>query len=172
MVHQSLVVGLALTVVATIAAAILEHGFGAMPPYGWVSVPVIAGGSGGVLLLGSTTALRFLDRRRDPAPGSPVMLVRDAALLDVLGALAVTGLATVLLRSTPAGPVSLAIHLVVVWGAILVAAWSKLAHAQYRFLALIKDRIERVNGEWLNDARRNGEQVEGGDRESASAQRP
>ncbi|HWD25265.1 MAG TPA: tricarballylate utilization 4Fe-4S protein TcuB [Acidimicrobiales bacterium] len=141
--HQALVIGLSLTLASTIAAAILGDLAHHPPPYRWASVPVVLGSVGGVLLIGGSIALRRLDRRRDPAPGEPSMGLRNAALLDALALLGASGLAALMLRSTPAGGPVLVLHLVVVWSTLLIAACSKLAHAQYRLLALVRDRIER-----------------------------
>jgi citrate/tricarballylate utilization protein len=141
--HQAVVVGflgcLAATVAAAISGDVLDH----PPPYGWGSVPVLAGISGGALLVAGTVGLRILDRRRDAAPGYPPMLLRDIRFLDALAAVAVTGIAELLLRRSAAGPPLLGIHLALVWAAFLLAARSKFAHAPYRLLALVRDRIER-----------------------------
>jgi citrate/tricarballylate utilization protein len=141
--HQLLVVGLGLCFGATIAAAVLADLLDRPPPYGWASVPVLLGTVGGVLLVGPALALRSLDRHRDRAPSAPAVAIQNAALLDALAVLGATGLAAECLRSTEAGAPLLVVHLVVVWSTLLVAAWSKLAHAQYRLLALVRDRVER-----------------------------
>ena len=58
-------------------------------------------------------------------------------------ALALTGLAVLVLRSTAAMPALLAVHLGVVMAFFVTLPHTKFVHGAYRYAALVRDRQER-----------------------------
>lgn len=142
--HTLLVGGFGLCLVSTVAAGILQDILGEDPPYAWLSVPVIAGTLGGIGLLAGCAGLLLLKMRSSSVTSVAEMTVKDYGLLTALAFLALSGLATLLTRATPAfGPV-LVIHLGSVILAFASAPYSKFMHVGFRFAALVRDTAERA----------------------------
>jgi citrate/tricarballylate utilization protein len=141
--HGLVAYGFGLCLVSTIAAGILQDLLGDQPPYPWLSVPVIAGTVGGIGLLVGCAGLIALKTRSSQVTSVAAMTVKDYGLLVALAFLALSGLATLLTRSTPAyGPVLL-VHLAAIVLAFASAPYSKLVHVVFRFAALVEDCAER-----------------------------
>jgi citrate/tricarballylate utilization protein len=141
--HGAVAYGFGLCIVSTVAAGIMQDLLGIDPPYGLVSVPVLAGLVGGVSLLVGCLELLRLKAQASQVTGVAQMTVKDYGLLTALAFLALTGLATLLVRSTAAFPLVLSVHLASVVLAIAAAPYSKFPHLVYRFLALIRDNLEQ-----------------------------
>jgi citrate/tricarballylate utilization protein len=141
--HAATFYGFLACFASTISAGIMEHFIGLLPPYPLYSVPVVLGVLGGLGLVVGCTGLIMVKLRSDRVPADPAMIARDYGLLLALDALGATGLLTTLLRDTLAfGPV-LVVHLITVAACFAAAPYSKFVHFQYRFLALVKDGIEK-----------------------------
>jgi citrate/tricarballylate utilization protein len=136
--HGAVAGGFMLCFAATLAAAFLQDILGVSPPYPLLSAPVILGTAGGISMLAGCAGLIALKRRSDPEPG-----VADYGLLLGLGLLALTGLLTLLLRSTPAFGLILVTHLATIVVCFLLAPYTRVVHAGYRFLAILADNMER-----------------------------
>jgi citrate/tricarballylate utilization protein len=141
--HMTVVTGFGLCVVSTVAAGILQDILGEQPPYPWLSVPVIAGTVGGIGLLAGCAGLLVLKARSSGVTSVAQMTVKDYGLLTALAFLALSGLATLLTRSTPAFGCVLLVHLSAVVLAFASAPYSKFMHAVFRLTALIRDEAER-----------------------------
>lgn len=141
--HTLVVAGFTLCVLSTVAAGILQDVIGDQPPYPWLSVPVISGTAGGVGLLVGCVALLVLKARGSGANSVAQMTVKDYGLLTALAFLALSGLATLLSRSTAAFGYILLIHLSAVVLAFACAPYSKFIHVIFRFAALVRDDAER-----------------------------
>lgn len=140
--HALVAYGFGLCLVSTIAAAIMQDIMGIEPPYAVVSVPVLAGLAGGAGLLAGCVGLLLLKARATQVTSVSDMTIKDYGLLTGLAFLALSGLATFLVRSTPAfGPVFL-VHMAAVMVCFATAPYSKFVHLVYRFLALVRDNIE------------------------------
>jgi citrate/tricarballylate utilization protein len=70
------------------------------------------------------------------------MTARDYGLLTALAVLAASGLATLILRQTPAYAGLLALHIAAVITCFAIAPYTKFSHFVYRFLALVRDSAE------------------------------
>jgi citrate/tricarballylate utilization protein len=138
--HAAVSWGFAACLAATVSAAVLQDFLGVPPPYPPLSAPVILGTGGGVAMVAGCTGLIVLKRRSDPVPAPPEA-VADYGLLIGLGALAVTGLLTLLLRTTGAFGVLLVIHLTTIVVCIAVAPYTTFVHVIYRFLAILHDNL-------------------------------
>jgi citrate/tricarballylate utilization protein len=71
------------------------------------------------------------------------MTVKDYGFLVALTFLALTGLATLLTRSTAAFGIVYLLHLAAIVLCFAAAPYTKFMHIVYRFLALVRDNLER-----------------------------
>ena len=142
--HGAVAYGFGLCVVSTMAASVSQDILGLQPPYPLLSVPVITGTLGGIGLVIGSAGLMALKRRSDPAATDEAMVGRDYNLLAALAMLGATGLATLIVRATPAFGAVLVIHLAAVAVCFAVAPFTKFSHALYRILALLQDSLEQA----------------------------
>jgi citrate/tricarballylate utilization protein len=141
--HGLVAYGFALCLLSTVSAGIMQDIVGDGPPYPLPSVPVLSGIVGGVgMTIGSLGLLR-LKTRSSPTTSFAQMTIKDYGFLAALVLLSVSGLATFVTRSTPAFGIVLVVHLTAIAVTFAAAPYSKFAHLQYRFLALVRDNIER-----------------------------
>lgn len=142
--HALVAGGFTLCVASTVTAGILQDIAGIRPPYRWLSVPVLTGTAGGIGLLIGCCGLIALKAKSSGLTGVQAMTVKDYGLLVGLAFLALSGLATLLTRSTAAfGPVLL-VHLAAVLLSFASAPYSKFVHLVFRFAALVRDNAERA----------------------------
>lgn len=140
--HALVAGGFALCVVSTTSAGFLQDVLRSPPPYPLLSVPVAAGLIGGIGIAAGCTALLWLKARASSVTTDPPMAARDYALLISLDVLALSGLAVLATRTTPAFGSVLLIHLVAVGFTFIAAPYSAFPHFIYRFLALVRDNLE------------------------------
>ena len=142
--HQAMAGGFLSAFLATIAAGVEQDLLGVQPPYPFVSAPVVLGAVGGALLLVGTVGLLALKGRDPDGLGSDVARSLDYSLLWSLTAIAVTGIALLLLRRTAAmGPV-LIVHLACVAFFLVMLPYGKFVHVSYRAAALVIWQGERT----------------------------
>jgi citrate/tricarballylate utilization protein len=140
--HLGVSYGFGLCLVSTGSAAVMQEVLGRLPPYPYLSVPVVTGTVGGIGMLVGCAGLIVLKRRSDPALGTGSMRRADYGLLCALLVLAGTGLLTLLLRTGPLfGPVLL-VHLASVIVCIAVTPYTKFVHWIYRLLAIYKHNLD------------------------------
>jgi citrate/tricarballylate utilization protein len=135
--------GLLFDFVSTTFAFVYQDFFHWLPPYDLTSAPVIFGTLGGVGLIIGTGGLIWFKTRSDPEPagaGAPGM---DYVFLVTLGLTALTGMLTLVLRSTAAMGSFLVLHLAFIAVLFLTAPYGKFVHAVYRTLALVRYEIEQ-----------------------------
>jgi citrate/tricarballylate utilization protein len=137
--HAAVFYGYLACFAATLSAGFMQDILGDAPPYPLLSVPVILGTAGGLGMIVGCAGLTVLKRASDPA-----LEVSDYSLLIGLGALALTGLLTLLLRATPAYGLVLVAHLATIVICFGVAPYTRFVHFGYRFLALVADNLERA----------------------------
>ena len=109
----------------------------------FISVPVLLGTVGGVLMLIGTVglfAMKFVD---DPMPNVRRLLGADVALLMLLAMAALTGLVLLAVRATGAMGLAMAVHLGFILALFLVLPYSKMVHGVYRSAALLRRAVER-----------------------------
>ena len=128
---------------ATTSAAVEQDVLGLLPPYPLWSVPVVLGTLGGAGIAVGAAGLIALKARSDPQPESSRMIAMDYAFLAMLELVALTGLALLAFRSTPAMGSLLAVHLGSVAALFVTAPYGKFVHFIYRSIALVKNAAEQ-----------------------------
>jgi citrate/tricarballylate utilization protein len=141
--HHAMFYGFFLCFAATTAAAIAHNFLSWEAPYSLLSLPVVLGTSGGVLMLIGTGGLLYLKVIADPAPAARQLLGADYALLTLLLLVALTGLVLLAFRSTAAMGTILAVHFGFVLALFLALPYSKFVHAVHRLAALLRAAVER-----------------------------
>jgi len=136
--HHLTFYGFMLCFAATSVATLYHYVFGRVAPYPWWDVPVILGTLGGIGLLIGPAALLAAKLRRDEALQDGSRFGMDTAFLAMLFLTGLTGLMLLLLRTTPAMGVLLAVHLGFVLALFLTLPYGKFVHGIYRYLALVR----------------------------------
>jgi citrate/tricarballylate utilization protein len=140
--HEALVFGLAAAFAATVAAAVEQHILGNLPPYPFLSAPVVLGCAGGVAIIAGGGGLAVLRSRSQTS--QPILAqVQSYALIASLELVAVSGLLLLFLRSSAAMATLLLVHLAAVIGLFLTLPIDKFVHAVHRVAALVLDAAER-----------------------------
>ena len=140
--HQALVAGVLLDLASTSVAAVYHNLLGRDAPYPYLSLPVVLGTVGGVLIIIGVAGLFALKARADPAPAYNEMLRQDVVFLWLLFITSASGLLLLALRETAAMGTLLTLHLGIVAALFLVLPYGKFAHVVYRYAALIRHQIE------------------------------
>jgi len=131
-----------LDLVSTTVAAVYHNFLGEDAPYPYLSIPVVTGTVGGVLIVVGGLGLLWLKRIQDMDPANRRMLALDYAFLLLLLATSVTGLMLLAGRETVAAGTLLTVHLGIVAALYLALPYGKFAHVVYRYAALIRHHIE------------------------------
>jgi citrate/tricarballylate utilization protein len=142
--HHCVAGGFLAALVSTTLAAIEQDVLGRMPPFPLLSLPVVFGVVGGVLLIAGTTGLVLLKTRSEAEPASPAMTAMDYAFLVLLDLVAITGMLLLILRDTLLMPSVLVVHLGLLVGLFVTAPYGKFVHFVYRYLALARRAGEEL----------------------------
>jgi citrate/tricarballylate utilization protein len=129
--HHLTFYGFGLCFASTVTAAFYHYALGWKAPYGYFSVPVVLGASGGIALVAGTAGLLWLKR------------TAFSALLFLAGA---SGLLLLAMRATAAMGFLLTLHLAIVLALFLTLPYGKFVHAIYRSAALVKYALEQSRG--------------------------
>jgi len=135
--HQMIFYGFALTFIATLTAAFYEHLYGINPPYGYFSLPVILGASGGALQIVGIIGMLWLKLKSDKAPYYERLFGFEISFSLLLLFVNFSGFLVLILRETSLGKLMFIVHIGFVWSLFLYLPYSKFAHAIYRFAALV-----------------------------------
>ena len=137
--HQLMMYGFLLCFASTASGTVMHYVFGWEAPYSLFSLPKLLGVPGGVMMVAGAGGLAWLKLRADPALGAARVWGGEMALILLLGAVALTGLA--LYAATGTGLVSplLAVHLALVMVLFLSMPYSKMVHGAFRFAALVAE---------------------------------
>jgi citrate/tricarballylate utilization protein len=141
--HHFTFYGFVLCFASTTVAAIYDNFFGWKAPYAYLSLPVALGALGGAGLIIGPVGLLALKLRRDRRIADPRQDGMDLALIGLLAATAITGLALMALRSTAIMSPLLALHLAVVAVLFATLPFGKFVHGMYRFAALLRNALEQ-----------------------------
>ncbi len=140
--HHALVWGVLLDLVSTTVAAVYHNFLGDDAPYAYLSIPVVTGTVGGVLIVVGGLGLLWLKRVQDMDPANRRMLALDYAFLLLLLLTSITGLILLAGRETVAAGTLLTVHLGIVAALYLALPYGKFAHVVYRYAALIRHHVE------------------------------
>jgi citrate/tricarballylate utilization protein len=135
--------GLTSDFISTTLAFVYQDFLHILPPYSLTSAPVIFGAVGGVALILGTGGLIYYKLRSDRDPAAAAASGMDYVFLFTLGLTALTGMLTLILRSTSAMGSILVLHLACIAALFVSAPYGKFVHAVYRTLALIRYEIEQ-----------------------------
>ncbi len=141
--HHGMFYGFLLCFAATMTGFVYHTFLGWPAPYPVLSLPVVLGSLGGVLMLTGTCglfAMKFVD---DPMPAVRRLVGGDVALLLMLAFIALTGLVLLVVRSTGAMGLAMAIYLGFILAFFLILPYSKMVHSVYRAAALVRRAAER-----------------------------
>jgi citrate/tricarballylate utilization protein len=128
--HAFVFYGFLAALASTTLAAINQDLLGRVPPYPLVSAPVVLGALGGAAMLGGTAGMLIAEVRSDRRPAADAMACMDYAFVVTLGLASMSGLLALALRGTHAM-------------GLMTAPYGKFVHLVYRFLALVRYRLEQ-----------------------------
>jgi citrate/tricarballylate utilization protein len=140
--HHLVFYGFLLDFASTSVAAFYDHVLHHPAPYPILSLPVLLGTVGGVLLVVGTLGLLVLKGRSDRDPTDRGLVEMDVAFLVLLLLTSLSGLILLALRETSAMGTLLVLHLGIVAGLFITLPYGKLVHAVYRYLALVRYALE------------------------------
>jgi citrate/tricarballylate utilization protein len=136
--HHATFYGFLLCFASTSVATLYHYLLAREAPYAWWDLPVVLGTLGGVGLVVGSVGLLAAKFRRAPELLDESRFGMDIAFIVMLLLTAITGLALLVLRATPAMGITLAVHLGVVFALFLTLPYGKFVHGLYRFLALVQ----------------------------------
>jgi citrate/tricarballylate utilization protein len=141
--HHALVFwGFVAAFISTTLAFVNQEILGVLPPYPYISAPVIFGTVGGVMMIVGGIGLLELKRRADRELTDATMVIRDYSFLAALLIINVTGLVLLAFRETPMMGLLLNLHLASFLAFFITAPYGKIVHAVYRTAALLRNRLE------------------------------
>lgn len=140
--HSFVFWGIILDFLSTTLAFVYQDIVHMQPPYSYGSAPVILGTLGGLGLIIGCPGLIYLKYKSNPAQSAAKAYGLDYTFLIFLTLTSLTGLLTLLLRTTSALGPALVIHLAMVAALFLTAPYGKFVHFIYRSFAVIRYQIE------------------------------
>ena len=141
--HHFAFYGFLLCFAATTAGTIYHYLLGIEAPYAWYHVPKLLGVSGGISLIIGSAGLLRARLSRQPELADAASRGMEVAFTVMLLLVAATGLLLMLVRTTPAMGIVLAIHLGFVFSLFFTLPYGKFVHSLYRFGALVRFAMER-----------------------------
>jgi len=141
--HSLVFWGFLLDFASTTLAYVYQDFLHELPPYPVLSPPVILGTLGGILLLIGAAGLIWFKWKSDRAPAEGRAYAMDYAFLILLGLTALSGMLTLIFRTTPALGTFLVLHLAVIAALFITVPYGKFVHALYRSLALVRYYVGR-----------------------------
>ena len=141
--HHFTFYGFLLCFASTLAATVYHYALGRVAPYVLLSLPVVLGTLGGVLLVVGPAGLLWLNLRRHPQHGDPEQRPLDRSFTLLLLLSSLSGLLLLAARETAALVPLLVMHLALVLALFVTLPYGKFAHGVFRAAALLKWAIER-----------------------------
>jgi len=143
--HHLVFYGFMLCLVATTVAAVYDHVFLWPAPYAYLSMPVVFGTVGGILIVVGTIGMLFLKSQMDRRPTTSHSVGMDLGFIILLLLTSLSGLLLLALRETYAMGILLIIHLGLVLAFFITMPLGKFVHGIYRYLALVRHNQEQAN---------------------------
>lgn len=141
--HHFMMYGFLLCFGATVTGTIYDYIFGWIAPYDYLSLPVVLGTVGGVMIIIGTTGLTWLKLKIHDGPSWKAIFGMDYAFLVLLFWVSFTGLILLFLRETTAMGLLLIVHLGVVAAFFAILPYSKFVHILFRLGSLLKYHNEK-----------------------------
>lgn len=141
--HHFMMYGFLLCFGATVTGTIYDYIFGWIAPYDYLSLPVVLGTVGGVMIIIGTTGLTWLKLKIHDGPSWKAIFGMDYAFLVLLLWVSFTGLILLFLRETTAMGLLLIVHLGVVAAFFAILPYSKFVHILFRLGSLLKYHNEK-----------------------------
>ena len=141
--HHMTFYGFLLCFASTSTATLYHYLLGMEAPYPLYDLPVVLGTIGGIGLIIGPAGLLKAKWTRNPVLKDESRTGMDVAFLAMLFLTSLTGLLLMVLRSTPAMGMLLALHLGVVFSLFITMPYGKFVHGIYRFLALVRYAKEK-----------------------------
>ncbi len=142
--HSAMFFGFLSAFVATSIAAYLQRILVISPPYSLLSGPVFFGVIGGLLMIIGGTGFLYMKNHSEKDKADARMLKSDYLVIVMLILVSITGLTTLLLRSSSVMAIILIIHLSLVATLFAIVPFSKMNHIVFRYLALLKNNVEKI----------------------------
>ncbi|MHB1709089.1 MAG: tricarballylate utilization 4Fe-4S protein TcuB [Thermoplasmataceae archaeon] len=140
--HALVMYGFILDLLATLSAFVEQDFLGIYPPYPPLSLPVIFGLSGGIMIIAGVGLFLYYDSKGGN-PRSRKMEIMDRIFLLTLLMTATTGIVLFAMRSTTFMGTLLLIHLSFVALLFISAPYGKFIHIVFRYLAIARYHSER-----------------------------
>ncbi len=142
--HHLTMYGFLLCFAATAVGTLYHYLLGWEAPYAWYQLPVLLGLSGGIGLIIGPLGLIHAKWTRNRDLVDVPRLGMDMAFPALLALTSASGLLLLLLRSTSAMGLLLALHLGVVFALFVTMPYGKFVHGFYRLAALLRHAQERA----------------------------
>ncbi|HVU76874.1 MAG TPA: tricarballylate utilization 4Fe-4S protein TcuB [Gaiellaceae bacterium] len=140
--HHCVFYGFGAMFLSTVAAAFQQDVLGIEPPYPVLSVPVVLGTLGGIATLAGCVGFLVIGIRSRGAGKIDDARRLDRSFTVTLLFATLTGLLTLVLRSTSLMGAILIVHLAALGGLYLTFPYSKFVHWVYRYVALVRSHVE------------------------------
>ncbi|QRF75378.1 tricarballylate utilization protein B [Thermoplasmatales archaeon] len=141
-VHSLVLYGFLLDLLATMSAFVEQDFMHILPPYPLISVPVLSGLVGGIMIIVGVVLFLIYDKL-GTGFRKKGMKKMDSAFLITLSLTAFTGILLFSMRGTNLMGSLLLIHLSVVAVLFVTAPYGKFVHLVYRYLSIAKYRQEK-----------------------------
>lgn len=140
--HSLMFYGFGAAFASTTVAAIYQDFFHILPPYPVLSLPVVLGMVGGVLMIAASVIMFAQKRESRVALETSGMKSMDMSFISLLFAVNLTGLVLLALRVTNLMGLLLTVHLGLVAALFITLPYGKFVHGIYRTLALYRNAGE------------------------------
>ena len=140
--HMLMFFGILFAILATSSAAVIQHLIGYLPPYPVLSLPVLFGTIGGLMIIIGALGFLYMKSVSDRSKANSTMIKMDYWVVYLLLFTAITGMFSLITRSYSYMGLVFLIHLSFVGTLYIVAPYSKLNHIIFRYLALVKEKSE------------------------------
>ena len=141
--HSLVFFGFLSATVSTILAAIYQHFLHELPPHAVTSAPVLFGAVGGAAMIAGVCGLIVIKHKSNPRPANARAVGMDYLFLILLGLASLSGMMTLMFRSTRAMGSLLSIHLALIAALFLNIPYGKFVHSIYRSLAVLRHHLEQ-----------------------------
>lgn len=141
--HHAVFYGFMSCLAATTIAAIYDHVFHWPAPYPYLSLPVVFGTVGGILIVAGTCGMLYLKSRMDQRPAAAGSSGMDIAFILLLLFSSLTGLLLLVFRETSLMVSLLIVHLGLVLALFITMPIGKFVHGIYRYVALVRHAQEQ-----------------------------